>query len=384
MSTDEFDDIRPYRDDEVVSVLRQLSTNSEFIGVLAGIIMPKVKSRAPWLASFMVRQAVKRKFRSITTVHDFQMLIGDRLEELLLTAADGCTCTGIERLNPHQAYLFISNHRDIAMDPAMVNLMLHRQGMDTVRIAIGDNLLSKPYTSDLMRINKSFIVKRSAQGRREKLQSLIQLSRYIRHSITVDGQSVWIAQREGRAKDGIDKTETALLKMLGLSAAKSLSLAEGISELNIVPVSISYELDPCDSDKGKELHALRSEGGYQKLEHEDLASIYKGIVGYKGRVHVAFGEPIGPDVESVDQLTALIDREIIANYQLQPTNILAYEMLTGSDDYSEHWRRQLNDRDWSRITQLFQDRIAGMPEHYRDIVLAMYANPVKQKQKQLA
>ncbi len=379
MATSEFDDIRPYHDGEVVGVLQRLTDNREFTGLIADMLFPRLNRFLPWLLDRVVRYRVKRQFRSVRNVRDFQMLIGENFEKLLLTASDGCTCSGIEQLERDKSYLFISNHRDIAMDPALVNLVLHRNNFDTVRIAIGDNLLSKPYTSDLMRVNKSFVVKRSVEGRREKLDALKQLSRYIRHSISVDGQSVWIAQREGRAKDGMDKTETAVLKMIGLSAEKPLTFAEGMGQLNVIPVAISYELDPCDGDKARELYAHIEEGGYEKLEHEDLASIYKGIVGYKGRVHVAFGRPVTQGTENADELALRIDREIISNYQIHPTNVLAYEEVYGKDECSTACRDQLTDRDWPSITRLFTERITSLPAQHRDIVLGMYANPVKQK-----
>src|SRR5690606_30812757 len=221
----------------------------------------------------------------------------------------------------------ISNHRDIAMDPAFVNLARHQRRMDTVRIAIGDNLLSKPFASDLMRINKSFIVKRSATGRREKLAALTTLSRYIRHSILVDRACVWIAQREGRAKNGVDRTETALVKMLALGRDRAQPFGEAIAALNLVPVSIAYCFDPCDLDKARELHERETTGSYQKRPHEDLASIYKGIVGDKGAVHVAFGEPLAAPLADDDEVAAWLDRQIVGRYRLQPTNLIAWRRL---------------------------------------------------------
>lgn len=394
-----FDDIRPYRDDEVRGVLDRLSVDAEFLDILVGFKLPVLKTfgfglglkLARWLVGLKVRQVFSR----INTVDEFQQLIGNHLRTHLQTAATGITPRGVEALKPDQAYLFISNHRDIAMDPAMVNLVLDDQGLQTTRIAIGDNLLSKPFASDLMRINKSFIVKRSASGRREKISALKQLSAYIRHSIVVEKSSIWIAQSEGRAKDGIDKTDTAMLKMLALSKSKDQSFSQALAELNIVPVSISYELDPCDGDKARELHALRTEGSYQKDPYEDLKSIYAGIVGNKGRIVVAFGKPLSEEltqgIETADQLAAAIDREIIHHYQLQPPHLIAYRLVHGNNPQVEQLQAELNSHldatlnnssqnedKWAEKQQQFQQRLQVIPVPEQDIFLAMYANPVVQ------
>ena len=171
----------------------------------------------------------------------------------------------------------------------MINLGLILNQHKTVRIAIGDNLLRKPYASDLMRVNRSFIVKRSVTSRRDKLEALKTLSRYIRHSITDEQVSCWIAQAEGRAKDGCDRTETALLKMLALSKSKEQSFGAAIQEINLIPVSISYEYDPCAGDKARELHASEQGLTYIKDEFEDLDTILKGLVEYKGRIQLVLG-----------------------------------------------------------------------------------------------
>src|SRR5690606_21760891 len=189
------------------------------------------------------------------------------------------TNSGLDKLSHDKSYLFISNHRDIAMDPAFVNYMLYHAGFDTLFIAIGDNLLKRPFVNDLMRLNRSFIVKRSLKGR-ELLKSSKQLSEYIHHCIA-ENRNVWIAQREGRAKDGVDRTETALLKMLGM-ARRPEGLAEALKPLHIVPVSISYEFDPCDALKGNELYQKTELGSYQKDDQSDINSIVTGMIGYKG------------------------------------------------------------------------------------------------------
>ena len=404
----DFDDIRPYRDDEVRGVLDRLSADAEFLDTLVGLKLPWLKSFGfglgfgPWVGRYLVGLSVRRLFSRIHTVRDFQQLVSAQLRAQMQKASTGFRALGLEALEPDQSYLFISNHRDIAMDPAVVDLVLEDHGMDTVRIAIGDNLLTKAFVSDLMRVNKSFIVKRSPVGRREKLSSLKQLSAYIRYSVGEDNSSVWIAQREGRAKDGIDKTETAMLKMLALSKEKGQSFSQALAGINIVPVAISYEFDPCDRDKTRELHALRTQGRYQKAQYEDLHSIREGIVGDKGQIIVAFGEPLTAGFETADELAAAIDRQIISHYQLQAPHLIAYQLLHGvlsedgqSEDEKpgnrllegeveirpeiEQWKAALSETDWQLKKDRFLQRLQTIPQVEQDIFLAMYANPVEQR-----
>ena len=372
----EFDEIRPYEDSEVLGVMGRLMADREMADTILSMTYPRASRYFVWALRPLVRRVLRREFGAIRTVRDLQELIGDQLKAMLARDDTSFTVSGLDHLQAGGAYLFISNHRDIAMDPAFVNLALHENGMDTVRIAIGDNLLSKPFASDLMRINKSFIVRRSVTGRREKLNALTTLSRYIRHCIMVDRSCVWIAQREGRAKNGIDRTETALIKMLALGRDRSHSFGQAIADLNVVPVSISYRFDPCDLDKARELHERESTGSYQKKPHEDLASIYKGIVGNKGQVHVAFGQPLAQPLEDDDQVAAWLDREIVGRYRLQPTNLIAWQLLNGDDPRIAAWQAGI-DCDWQALEQQLLARVAGESEGVRRIFLAMYANPVQ-------
>jgi len=320
---------------------------------------------------------MKRAFTDVSSVGDFQALMDVQLRKLLTRDNSQLTVRGLEKLDPSQSYLFISNHRDIAMDPALTILALHQKGMDSLRIAIGDNLLTKPFVSDLMRLNKSFIVRRSVAGRREKLAALKHLSAYIRFSLQEEQQSIWIAQREGRAKDGLDGTETALLKMLALCKSKSQSFGELIQGLNVVPVSLSYEWDPCDGAKAKELYALQNDGAYKKAEHEDFASIYRGIVGNKGHIYVTFGDLLNESFDDAASLAAEVDRQIIGNYRLQATHWIAYERLHGLSEQAEQVKQGL-DADWQAVTRAFDERLATIPEEHRETLLAAYANPVVQ------
>ncbi|HEX4882347.1 MAG TPA: 1-acyl-sn-glycerol-3-phosphate acyltransferase [Porticoccaceae bacterium] len=377
---DPFADIRPYRDEEVPGVIAALVRDPEFADVLLRMRLPLLARCWPGCGRWLLRLVLRRRFRGIHTVADFQALIGNQLRPHMQRVASSLTVSGLEGLERGRGYLFIGNHRDIAMDPALVNLMLHDHGYDTVLIAIGDNLLSKRFASDLMRINRSFIVKRGVTGRREKLAAFQQLSGFIRHSVVDERCSVWIAQREGRAKDGVDVTDTAILKMLALSRGSGQDFATALAALHPVPVTISYEFDPCDRDKAHELHALRTVGEYRKAEHEDLQSIYRGIMGDKGRVHVAFGTPLaGADLASDQTLARAIDRAILRDYRLCATHFLAHELLHGPDPRAEKLRATLVEADWPASEQRFRERLAAVPAAERDIFLAMYANPLRRR-----
>lgn len=381
----EFDDIRPYRDDEVKPTIKRLLNDSEFIAVVARFRFPNYPKWVLRLLRPIVRHYVVKQARDIENVRDLQLLVERYVSRMLRETSSGLTVSGDEHLDKDQSYLFISNHRDIVLDPAIVNWVIHHKGHHTLQIAIGDNLLTKPYVSDLMRLNKSFIVNRSAKKPREKFKAAKHLSSYIHHAIVEERANVWIAQREGRAKDGLDRTNKAVIGMLALSKPKETPLADYIRELKIVPVSISYERDPCDIDKARELYAYKTQGEYKKEEHEDAASIAKGITGFKGRIHVAFGEPLQGNYQHPDEIAAEIDQKIIANYVLQASNCIAYQELHGSlPDNIAVTDQQIpfNEGDFSKEMNRFHHHIRECDETYRDILLAMYANPIVSQQSQ--
>jgi len=299
------------------------------------------------------------------------------MTRMIERATGGFSVSGLERLDRTRPYLFMSNHRDIAMDPAFTNYALHRGGYETARIAIGDNLLTKPWVSDLMRLNKSFIVKRSVSGPRELLATSKTLANYIQHSLLEENSPIWIAQREGRAKDGVDRTEPVIIKMLSMSRDKrNEEFGEHIRSLGIVPVAISYELDPCDAMKAKELFQKATEGRYEKGEQEDVASIAQGIAGNKGRVHVSFGTPLSGDVDTPDAVAAEVDRQVISEYCLHPTNLYAYRRLYGANAPVPQ-QLYLEEGDCSEVD--FDARIKAMPEAHRPYALGIYANAVVSK-----
>jgi hypothetical protein len=375
--TDPFADIRPYRDEEVAPVLARLLDDREFLDVIASFRLGRWARLAPGLLRPLVRFLLKREVRGVADVRGMQVIIERYMDRMVESATGGFSVSGLEQLNPVRPYLYMSNHRDIAMDPAFTNLALHRNNYETVRIAIGDNLLTKPWVSDLMRLNKSFIVKRSVSGPRELLKASKNLANYMQHSILQEHAPVWIAQREGRAKDGVDRTEPAIIKMLSLSRDKrAQEFGDHIQGLGIVPVAISYELDPCDALKANELYQLASQGNYEKGAQEDVASIAQGIAGEKGRVHVTFGTPLGGGFDTPEAVAAEVDRQIISGYCLHPTNIYAYRILHGADAPVPD-DLYLEEGDCSQAE--FEARIAALPEAHRPYALAIYANAVVSK-----
>jgi len=375
--TDPFAEIRPYRDDEVAAVLSQLLGNTEFLSALAAYRLGRVASLMPAVTRPIVRMMLARELRDVTDVRTMQLVIERYMTRMIENTTTGFSVSGLDRLDPAQSYLYISNHRDITMDPAFTNYALHSGGFDTARIAIGDNLLTKPWVSDLMRLNKSFIVKRSVSGPRELLAASRTLSNYIQHSLHSENSPIWIAQREGRAKDGVDRTEPVIIKMLSMSRDKrEQAFSDHIRALRIVPVAISYELDPCDAMKARELYLTEAEGYYEKGAQEDVASIAQGIAGSKGRVHISFGTPLPDGLDTPEAVAAEVDRQVINGYCLHPTNLYAYRRLFGS-----HTRvlsdLMLEEGDCSESE--FTARIDAMPEPHRRYALGIYANSVVSK-----
>lgn len=377
----DFDDIRPYRDDEVRPTLDRMLADPELTDAVTRLKFPKLHSWLGWLLKPLVRSKLTQQLATINDVQGLQSVVEKYMSGMMATRVKDLTVSGLEKLDKHTSYLFISNHRDITMDPAFVNWVLYHNDCNTLRIAIGDNLLTKPFVSDLMRLNKSFIVNRSAKAPREKLKAAKHLSAYIYHSIVNEHSSIWIAQREGRAKDGKDKTNSAVLGMLMLNKAKGEELADYARKLRIVPVSISYELDPCDAAKARELYLHRTEGSYQKEEHEDVRSIAMGIAGNKGNIHLAFGDVLDGNYQDTDELVAALDHQILGNYVLHATNCFAYEMLHGTVPKVNYSAKNIayDPAPLAAERAEFEARINAIPAEQREIALGIYANPVVSK-----
>lgn len=376
--SDPFAAIRPFNDDEVRPAIDRLLQSPELLSALLRLRLGRL---APSFAGPLrpaLRAYLRHQLRHVRGVDDLQiMVIKGYFERIIESTTAGFSVSGLERLDAARAQLFVSNHRDIVMDPAFTNYALHRAGRRTLRIAIGDNLLTRQWVADLMRLNHSFIVQRSVSGPRELLAASKRLARYIRHSVQQDNVSVWIAQREGRAKDGIDRTEPAVIKMLSLSREKlSETFGDHLLSLRIVPVAISYELDPCDELKASELCEREAAGRYEKADHEDIASIGRGIAGRKGRVHVGFGTPLGAGFDSPEAVAAEIDRQILRLYRLRPVNRWAYERL---HDAAAEGSVPIHEGSCSEAE--FAARIDAMSEAWRPYALAGYANALRSAQE---
>jgi hypothetical protein len=372
---DKFKDIRPYHDDEIRPVLDRLTTDAGFLSSIAGFYAPKLTRILPAVMRVVARNKLRGQLKHVHDVDSMQDVIADYMYKMIEDTTTSLTHSGIENLDKQKSYLFISNHRDITMDPAFVNYMLYQAGNQTVQIATGDNLLKKPFVSDLMRLNKSFIVQRSLKGRK-LLQGLTLLSEYIHHCIQ-QGSHVWIAQREGRAKDGIDKTDAALLKMLAMNQRKR-PLSENLQELHICPVSISYEYDACDVLKAEELYQIESTGNFTKTDRSDIDSIVAGMIGYKGAVHLTFGKEMQYDSNDPDVIAASIDKQIIGNYKLRDSNYIALEMLQEAGLLPQR-AESLNisiPEIAKESRKLFSKRLESVDAKLHRHYLLSYANPV--------
>lgn len=374
----EFDAIRPYADSEVPAVLARLLTDDAFLDILTQYRFPRLARSLGWLLKPLIAHRLRLEFRGVASVAALQDKVESYVDRSIERATDGVTYSGVEQLKAGNAYLFLANHRDIVMDPAFVNYAVYHAGLSTPRIAIGDNLLQKPFVSDLMRLNKSFIVHRSLSGRREKLAAYQLLSAYINHSIRQDRESIWIAQAEGRAKDGDDRTDSAILKMFHMSR-KDEPFAEVIRSLKLTPVSISYEYDPCDQAKARELYIRASSGGYQKAPGEDDQSIALGITGYKGRVHVHFGAPVSAGLEDSKQLAAEMDRQILGGYRLFPVHYLAYAMWAERDPELQvpSAAQLFPAEELATAAAEWHKRLAGCLAEQQPYLVLQYAKPVR-------
>ena len=367
----DFEDIRPYHDDEVSDALAELVVDPELAEFLSGWFAPRLNRFFPGLVRRGITGYLRRAVRGIDDIAGFQDIVAGYARKLVREGTTEFTYEGFENLKPGEACLFVSNHRDIAGDSMLLDYALYLNKLDTVRIAIGDNLMQRDFATSLMRLNKGFFIKRSVEGPRKTYAALLQSSRYIRHSIDT-GNSVWIAQSEGRSKDGMDVTDPAIIKMFVLSDRRK-PLADTIRDLHIVPLSISYEFDSCDVLKATELGKIAKEGGYDKPPGEDLLSLVRGLSGPKGRVILRLGTRLSGEYETPDDVAVEIDRQIMTNLELFPVNHWALAKLNG---------RGKADKMVSRQEELaLTRRLKTCPPEYRSFWLQMYANPVLNRQR---
>ena len=372
---DDFDAIRPYRDDEVPAVVARLIDDADLCNAAALFFLPRLTAAFPALGQALASRHLKRKAAHLATVRDVQTLVSQYMDSLIEKTIFDFTVDGLESLPRGQACLFVSNHRDIMMDSGLMNFTMHRAGYDTSRIAVGDNLLGKPYAADLMRLNKSFVVERSATGTKAIYQALRRTSAFIRASLEEEAQSVWIAQREGRSKDGLDRTAPALIKMLALAYEGEIPHPGALGErIPIMPVAITYEIDPCAIRKARELYVTQIEGGYDKPEGEDLASMVEGMLGFKGRVHLHFAERVRGDFANAEQLASEIDRRIVGGFKVFPTHLEAARQV----GLGELPAGEPSD---PRIGAVFAEQVDNCPPLQRSYLFEQYANLVRNKQR---
>jgi 1-acyl-sn-glycerol-3-phosphate acyltransferase len=377
-----YDDIRPYNDVELKEALARL------------IEEESVYKMMRWVYPGLTKGSIRKMFLSIQSIQQFQEEISaPAVKVITQMTTSGLSFSNLDSLEKNKGYLFISNHRDIVLDSALLNISLFEHGLNSTEIAIGDNLLKTQAVRDLVRANKNIIVNRDVNAK-EVYHYSLRLSNYIRHSIRDNHTGVWIAQREGRSKNGDDRTSTGLLKMFAMSSAESLEIA--LEELNLLPMCVSYEYDPCDLLKTHELLHHKIFGFYNKQPLEDFHSMLTGITGHKGRVNVSVGSPltaafskikdISNKNEKIRAIGEAIDQQMHAIYKLWPTNFIAHDLLHDSKAYKSEYnniqkiafQNYVRGRIWKLV---LGRKKTGLPKENlfkmaREIMLEMYANPV--------
>lgn len=375
----DFSDIRPYRDEEVPGVIERILQNRNFEKLIS-LVYPETPV-----------EQVFRMMRSCETIFDFQKNISrTAVKAVLKQSCDELTWSGFEHISRSKGHLFISNHRDIILDSAILNICLIDEQINSTETAIGSNLLTSSLARDLSKLNRNFIVKRNIP-QKELYYNSKKLSSYIHQTIKERHTSVWLAQKEGRTKDGLDLTQPGLLKMLTISCEDAY--ADCFSSLNMLPMSISYEFDPCDFLKAKEIKHLRKNNAYEKSKNEDLQSMMTGALGYKGRIHLQIGASFNDEIETlrgeqnknekIRMLANIVDQKIHNYYRLWPSNYVAHDLLFESDQMTRHYSKEDRERFESYLSEQLK-RIEGADSDDRDIMLHMYANPVLSFEKYLA
>ena len=391
-----FDEIRPYEAGEMKQAFEELLNDRQFNLVLKGFV--------PWMPKAVRRGLLRLAFTGVKTPLDFQLRFMKPVVKFIIRKhTDGCqfddaelkgfdshslqskpTQTAQDTTSPR--YTFVSNHRDIVLDSAFLDVMLIEAGYPTtVEIGIGDNLLIYPWIKRLVRMNKAFTVRRSLTPR-AMLESSQLMSRYIHHAVNTKRENIWIAQREGRAKDSDDRTQDAVLKMLAMGGEGNP--ADRLRDLNIVPLTISYEYDPCDYLKAQEFQQKRDNPAFKKSRQDDLDNMRTGIFGYKGRVVYRCAPPINtwidelaslPKTEFYTALSHRIDHELHRNYELYPCNYIALDMLNANREQAEHY----SEADVAEFEQYLTAQLAkvNLPDKdeafLRERMLTMYANPLR-------
>jgi len=370
-----FDAIRPFYDTEINEALHDV-VNHPMMKTMMNFTFPDVEDEV-W----------KEQLKKTHSIRDFQCnFIYNTIQKVLEKSSEGLTTSGFEKLEPNTSYLFISNHRDILLDTTLLNVCLFEHGLVMTASAIGDNLVKKAFLATLAKLNRNFLVLRGLSPR-EMLQSSKLLSEYMGQLLLRENRSVWIAQREGRTKDGNDETNPGVLKMIGMGSDEQ-NLMDYFKKLKIVPVSISYEYDPTDVLKMPQLMAEANNEVYVKDKNEDFMTILSGIMGTKKRIHISVGDVLDTEIDKivaendnvnkqVQALAQTIDDVVLKNYQLWPTNFIAYDILNNTNRFADKYKeseKQLFER-------RLEMRIGSDNPVTRQGFLAMYANPVVNKLK---
>lgn len=370
-----FDSIRHYHDHEVNDVLKRISKHP-MVKALMGFTFPN-KTEQQWMEDLS----------KVTSIQQFQEEFAYySILRILEKSSNGLSTSGFEHLQKDTAYLYISNHRDIIMDTSLLNVTLKDHGLTMTASAVGDNLVQKSFLLALAKVNRNFLVRRKLTPR-ELLESSRLMSEYIHSLIVEENRSVWIAQREGRTKDGNDATHTGVLKMIGMDAGEE-NLMDYFKQLKIVPVSISYEYDPTDALKMPQLLAITNNEAYIKEKNEDFVNLYSGIIGQKKGIHIHVGDVIDTELDQIKaiadkpnkQLQALaqvIDHSIITNYHLWPTNYIAYDILHNTNRFADRY----SEKEKQLFERRLELRVNKQEQKVVDNFLAMYANPVANKLK---
>ncbi len=369
-----FDDIRPYYDNEARDVMRKLQYDPLFMKLVNHL----------WPT--MTQEEAFAKADKVTSNMAFQLeFMHQAIRVIVSRSSTGLSCSGFENVDPKQAYLYIANHRDILLDSAILQILLVEHGFQTSEITFGNNLMQGDFITDFGKLNRMFTVLREGNSR-ELYEISQKLSAYIRHTIIDKNVSVWIAQRNGRTKDGNDMTQTGLIKMLNMSGGKNFS--ESIRNLKIVPLSISYEYEPCDDLKVQELYLSSLHSKYVKAPGEDLNSILTGIIQPKGRIHMTVGKPIeselseiekiGNENEKIKALVNIIDEQLYANYKLWPVNYIANDIANESTEFSSYYSEKEKEDFINYIKQKIK-KLTGDEQSLFNLFISMYSNPVKTK-----
>jgi 1-acyl-sn-glycerol-3-phosphate acyltransferase len=378
MDLQSYRDISPLMGEDLKAGVALLQDNPKYIYKLFALLLD---SQAPDYKQqiFQLSNDLLKKLDSVNTYDDFQKYItsGFFIPTLLKRSVTSLTFSGMENLNSKDSYLFFSNHRDIVLDCALLEFGLFQNNKQLCELAFGDNLMSSKAVETLFRLNGGIVVKRTLPLR-EKYKESIRLSKYFCETILDRNKSIWVAQKSGRSKNGIDETSPVIIKMLYLSMRKSkVTFSNLINNCKLTPVSVSYEYDPCDINKSKEeITKLFNEGNYNKKKYEDMISLVKGLRKFKGRIHIHVGKPLTEKLYG-DHLEVAreIDRQIHLNYKLWPTNLFAYDYLENSQRFKEEYK----DFD----TEKFLARYSNLTPEVKDYALNAYANPVRSYLKEI-